>query len=475
MIVTENGEEFKVDIQEIEKKVFAMCMAEGRAIMADLLAEADEQLFANRNVKEYKSEGLRKTSLKTLMGEVEYSRRVYWTLDESGGKEYVYLLDEALGNNAPGKMSELVSTVIATAACESDYREVANKVSEMSGLKISHTTAWSVTQAVGARVRDREEELAGKAKKAEGVGQIESKVLFEEQDGIWLNLQGKDRNEHGKSKEMKVAIAYDGITETAGGRRRLSDKVACASFDHVTEFVERKEGVIASVYNVDEIEMRVLNGDGAKWISCQKGADTVYQLDPFHRNKAIREYVNDPELCGIMLKLLLNREIDDLLDVIDASINSTDDAYEQTKRKALYDYFNNNKDALTPYHSRGVKIPAVNPGLMPAQCGAMESNVFTMVGNRMKGGRANWSIKGANHLAALLCLKQTGRLKQTLSVMGEKMKSALVPGTAGFSAAKSLQKVGSGYNGFKHAAIPNMAWSKGLLGMKALSRLRFNY
>jgi hypothetical protein len=191
MIVTENGEEFKVDIQEIERKVFAMCMAEGRAIMADLLAEVDEHLFTIRNVKEYKSEGLRKTSLKTLMGEVEYSRRVYWTLDESGGKEYVYLLDEALGINAPGKMSELVSTVIATAACESDYREVANKVSEMSGLKISHTTAWSVTQAVGARVRDREEELAGKAKKAEGVGQIESKVLFEEQDGIWLNLQEK--------------------------------------------------------------------------------------------------------------------------------------------------------------------------------------------------------------------------------------------------------------------------------------------
>lgn len=473
MILTENGEEFKVDLQEIEKKVFAMCMAEGREIMAKVLAEVDEQLFKQRDSKEYKSEGLRKTCLKTLMGEVEYNRRVYWTLDESGGKEYIYLLDKVLGIDAPGKMSELVSTVIATAACESDYREVAEKVSEMSGLKISHTTAWSVTQAVGARVREREEGLAAKAKKDEGTGQIESKVLFEEQDGIWLNLQGKDRKEHGKSREMKIAIAYDGISETAGGRRRLSDKVACASFDSIAEFVERKEGVIASVYNVDEIELRVLNGDGAKWISGQKGADTVYQLDPFHRNKAIREYVNDPELCGLMLKLLLSREIDELLNVIDASINSTDDTYEQAKRKTLLEYFSNNKDALTPYHSRGLKIPEVNPGLLPASCGAMESNVFTMVGNRMKGGRANWSVDGANHLAALLCLKQTGRLKQTLSVMGEKMPSASVSDTAGFSAAKALQRVGTGYNGFKHAAIPNMPWSKGLLGMKALSRLRF--
>jgi hypothetical protein len=86
-----------------------------------------------------------------------------------------------------------MSTLIATAACESDYREVAEKVSKMTGLSISHTTAWSVTQSVGERVREREKVQASKAKKNEVIGQIESKILIEEQDGIWLNLQGKDR------------------------------------------------------------------------------------------------------------------------------------------------------------------------------------------------------------------------------------------------------------------------------------------
>lgn len=33
----------------------------------------------------------------------------------------------------------------------------------------------------------------------------------------------------------------------------------------------------------------------------------------------------------------------------------------------------------------------------------MESNVFTLIGNRMKGRRACWSIDGANNLAVLLC------------------------------------------------------------------------
>ena len=128
---------------------------------------------------------------------------------------------------------------------------------------------------------------------------------------------------------------YDGIKEMPGGRRRLSDKVACASFEGVKDFIELKEGVIASVYNVDEIELRVLNGDGASWISAQTDADTIYQLDPFHRNRAIRKFVNDPDLCREMLTLLYNQEIDMLLKVIDASINSTEDEYEQEKKSPI--------------------------------------------------------------------------------------------------------------------------------------------
>ena len=120
---------------------------------------------------------------------------------------------------------------------------------------------------------------------------------------------------------MKASIAYSGVKEN-GKRRRLADKVACASFDNVKDFTKRKEGVIASVYRTDEIELRVLNGDGANWITANNEAD-AYQLDPFHRNKAIREYVDDPELRKTMTNLLYAKDVDLLLAVIEASINST--------------------------------------------------------------------------------------------------------------------------------------------------------
>ena len=44
----------------------------------------------------------------------------------------------------------------------------------------------------------------------------------------------------------------------------------------------------------------------------------------------------------------------------------------------------------------------------------MESNIFTIIGNRMKHNRTCWSVAGANNLAALLALHHTGRLRRVL-------------------------------------------------------------
>jgi 7,8-dihydro-6-hydroxymethylpterin-pyrophosphokinase len=85
--------------------------------------------------------------------------------------------------------------------------------------------------------------------------------------------------------------------------------VACANFEGVEEFYKRKEGLIAATYNVDEIEQRVLGGDGDKWIKRSIDADTVFQLDTFHRNRAILCATRDETERKNMLKLLYAKEI----------------------------------------------------------------------------------------------------------------------------------------------------------------------
>ena len=101
--------------------------------------------------------------------------------------------------------------------------------------------------------------------------------------------------------------------------------------------------------------------------------------------------------------------------------------------------------------------------------GAMESNVFTIIGNRMKGHRKNWSINGGENLARLLCLKFTGRLTKALddlgvSVLPERYAEELA---VELSAAKTPLREGKGYNGFHKAMIPpTQKWLKQIAAIK---------
>ena len=83
------------------------------------------------------------------------------------------------------------------------------------------------------------------AAKNEGQGTLETKLLFEEMDGIWLHLQGASRKQYGRSKEMKVAIAYDGTEKTGKKRYRLTNKIATANFESAKRFRLRK-----SLFNI---------------------------------------------------------------------------------------------------------------------------------------------------------------------------------------------------------------------------------
>ncbi len=108
---------------------------------------------------------------------------------------------------------------------------------------------------------------------------------------------------------MKVAIAYDGAENIGQKRYRLTNKVASANFESINKFVRRKEGKIAEAYCVDEIETRILNGDGASWIKQSVTDETViFQLDTFHRNKAIHENVSDPAMKKEIFRLLCSKK-----------------------------------------------------------------------------------------------------------------------------------------------------------------------
>jgi hypothetical protein len=327
----------------------------------------------------------------------------------------------------------------------------------MTGQVLSHMAAWTVVQKIGERIDAQEQAAGAAAVGSKGCGKLETPVLFEEQDGIILNLQGKSRKKHGKSKEMKVAIAYDGAEKVGKNRYKLTNKVAAANFESSGDFFKRKEGKIAETYNVDEIEARILNGDGASWIKRSVTDETVhFQLDTFHRNKAILENVRNPEMRKHIFKLLYTKQIDLLLDHLEALANSVDDEREYEKLQTLLNYFTANKDGLIGWHRRGLNLPNAPQGKEYRRLGAMESNIFTIIGNRMKGGRACWSVEGGNNLARLLTLKHTGKLSQSINrlttwTLPEKYAEEV---TVSMSSAKTPKTDGKGFEPRRAGSVP---------------------
>ena len=400
------------NFSDLEREVFDISLSVGRQLLQQALEKLDDELLVERDAGRYRSKGFQRTCIKTKLGAVEYKRRVYVDNAVPESTRCVHLLDEALNMNKVGLVSAEVCQIAATAVCETTYRGAAELISETTGLNMSAQGVWNIIQRLGESQVSLVQRHAELAQCHKSTGVLVTKLLYEENDGIWLKLQGNSRQEYGPTKEMKVGIAYDGVqwAETKSGKRRVLDnKVAYASFENVKSFRKNKEGLVASRFDVDEIELRVYNGDGANWIRQKNGAHCIDVLDKFHRNKKITECVRDPKFAALLRGLLYSNNIDLLLDCLEAQINSLSDPAEIEKLKELQSYYTENKGSLTGYYDRGILIPETRePGVIHhARLGSMESNVFTLIGNRMKGRRACWSENGANNLAVLLCQRHT--------------------------------------------------------------------
>ena len=466
------------NFEELISNVKETVLQLGREIAKNALEEWDEELRETRDKKRYRNKGKRKSCVKTWFGEIEYERNVYIDRADPEHERCVYLLDEEKDISRIGCVATDICKMAAQSVINGTYRGAAKEITEMTGLSISAQGVWDIIQGIGESQRERIDRYAQEAERNQGVGTIESKILYEENDGIWLNLQGKSREEYGPSREMKVGIAYDGVRWEIGKdkkkRRTLNNKLAYAAFEGAAEFKRNKEGLVGSRFNVDEIELRVINGDGAQWIQKRSDVACISVLDKYHRNKKITECVSDKETAKCIREMLYKGQINDVMTYLEAMINSVEDPIKETKLKELYLYYKNNQDALVDYYNRGIDIPPTRePGeIHHARLGSMESNVFTLIGNRMKGRRANWSINGANHLASILCAYHTTGMD---SIFGRREpQPQQTEGTienAPISAAKVQKKVGHGYTPEHAATLPNITLLKEISSLKPLSEI----
>lgn len=86
--------EKEINIKSLEKEIYDYACKLAAKAFSNYLEALDQELMKSRDKGLLRHKGHRKTCIKTLMGEVEYSRAVYQVMDSEYEKKFVYLLDE---------------------------------------------------------------------------------------------------------------------------------------------------------------------------------------------------------------------------------------------------------------------------------------------------------------------------------------------------------------------------------------------
>ena len=417
----------KVKFNDLEKKVFKFVCFFGCLIIKLLLESYDKKLMKARDTKKYRHKGLRTTHINTVMGEIKFKRAMY-EIYEDGITKTIYLLDEKLKINAEGNVSSnLVEKVVEVVPVTDSYRKAETVIEETTNISLSHEKIRSIVVKIGERITSKEKEeikLFDKNQLIAGLKEVTA--LFEEADGIWINLQGKDRKEKlekNKKKaekenkefnpkmkiktELKLHVMYEGWKKD-DPRHSLVNKQYIAGIMKPKEIAKLRDARVYSRYDVSKIKLRVTNGDGAKWTKGTTAKGGFYQKDEFHIMQEITRDV-PKEYRNIVTELINKKEYKNIKPVINSLKNELGGEYEAiNKLNKLESYLSND---LARYQDV-LEVPEAPEGIEYRNMGTQESQIFSKLKKRFCSGRKAFGIRGANGLSKICVLDEKFKIDE---------------------------------------------------------------
>ena len=417
----------EVKFNDLEKKIFKFVCFFGCLIIKLLLESYDKKLMKARDTKKYRHKGLRTTHVNTVMGEIKF-RRVMYEITENGVTKTVYLLDEKLKLNTEGNISDnLVEKVVEVVPITDSYRKAETVINKTTCTTLSHEKIRSIIVKIGDNItRKEKEERKLFDKKQLIAGLKEVTALFEETDEIWINLQGKDREERleeNKKKaekakkefnpkmkiktELKLHVMYEGWKKD-DPRHSLVNKQYIAGIMKPKEIAKLRDARVFRQYDESKIKIRVINGDGAKWTKGTTAKGGFYQKDKFH---IMQEITRDlpKEYRNIVAELINKKEYEKIKPVINGLRYELGGEYQAMKKlNKLESYLSND---LARYQDV-LEVPKAPEGIEYRNMGTQESQIFSKLKKRFCSGRKAFSIRGANALSKICVLSEKFKINE---------------------------------------------------------------
>jgi len=374
------------------------CSQKLQVEMLDVVDDYLQQTMAS----DWENKGRKERQIVTSNGWVLYKRRVY--KDSKG--HWHKPLDEMLGLKPRAHYTLSVKEKAGYLVSELAYRKAGTVLSWLIGTEISHTTTGRLMQDVGQSLEAEEDEQREWVFEQGGdleAGTTAAEVLYGESDGVWISLQGEER----QKTEVRVGIIYTGKKAIAEGRNRLENKVVVTKI--VKNSQEWQETMLKTAfenYDLDSTTQMIIGGDGGKWVRKSfdyLGLPSEFVLDRFHLYRdARRAYGFSAQTDNWIYQITqegLDGVLPDMLQVLSKAPKA-----RANKMRRFIQHLINNRDGLLDPDCRAHLRPGYH------RLGAIEGNVDKFVVRRLKGRGRSWSLDGAK--AMLAVCRHHNKLKQ---------------------------------------------------------------
>lgn len=350
----------------------------GRKTIVGILETVDKILFENqRRKQEYETKDLRKRTIITEYGNIEYRRRYYRNRKT---KEYVYLADEKLGIEKNERMTKEVESKIIEYAHDISYAKAGKKAVKEE--IISPTTVMKKLRKEELKVEVREEKK-------------KIKRLYIEADEDHVSKRGN------KVGMPKLIYVHEG-NYTKGKRHILKNVHYIGSLGknseeiwlEVAEYIDKK-------YDVKNIERVYIGGDGASWI--KEGLNWIekskFVLDKFHLLKYVNQATVDfPQYRS---KIWYNINIYDrvsLENIFKEIIKKTTEEKRREKVKDSWKYIKKQWEGIEIYEREGKYLKG---------CSA-EGHISHVYADRMSSRPRTWCDEGIDKMSRLRVFVSNG-------------------------------------------------------------------
>jgi len=415
-----------VDLEALETAIRDAVHAAGAKVLEALLSPVGvgrrEQAVRCTCGALMESGGLKTKSIVTLLGEIRFTRSAY-RCPRCGQTRYPgdEQVDAVHTGYSPG-----VRRLVSDFASDAPFKRVSRQIKTAAALDISRKDCERVAEGVGQEVADwfaaeRDRLRFQPPPPPEAPKTLDT--LYIEFDGTGVPMvphelegrKGKQPNGGAKTREAKLGCVFTQTAFNEKGRPIRDD--ASASFVGAIETAEQfqwriyAEAVRRGLFAARRV---VCVTDGAEWIrnivqTHFSGAQHI--IDLYHA----REHLVD--LC----KLLFGRDLRQLNQYKDRWWDALDEGNieqireeaqthlprsqpEAKEARAAIAYFETNQERMRyqQFFEQGL---FVGSGVIEAAC-------KTVIGQRMKHSAMEWTVRGANAIAALRCVIQSNRFEE---------------------------------------------------------------